>query len=150
MSWKKSLLLICKILGLFVNTMTADDKYSILDRNNLTQPIHMQLSKNRKAFCQFLTACWKCRSNFKHFFKKEDLHSLSISEVTFWEMSKTSHFRRPFENPGKPSHTLLKSAPQLLYNVYWWLWRKLKSKKPLLPICKIFGLFEYRWRVFCS
>ena len=39
MSWKKSLLVICKILGLFINTLTADDKYSLLNRDNLTQPI---------------------------------------------------------------------------------------------------------------
>ena len=29
-SWKKSLLVICKILGLFVKTLTADGKYSLL------------------------------------------------------------------------------------------------------------------------
>ena len=34
-----------QILGLFVNTMTVDDKYSLLNRDNLTQPIHMQLSQ---------------------------------------------------------------------------------------------------------
>ena len=39
MSWKKSLLVICKILGLFINTLTADDKYSLLNRDNLMQPI---------------------------------------------------------------------------------------------------------------
>ena len=34
-SWKKSLLMIWKILGLFVNTLTADHKYSFLNRSNL-------------------------------------------------------------------------------------------------------------------
>ena len=46
LSWKKSLLVICKILGL--NTSTADKKYSLLDRDNLTQPIQKQLSKKEK------------------------------------------------------------------------------------------------------
>ena len=32
-------------LGLFVNTLTADDKYSICNTLNLQQPIQMQLSK---------------------------------------------------------------------------------------------------------
>ena len=40
-SWKKSLLMICKMLGLFVNTLTTDDKYSILGTENLTEPIQM-------------------------------------------------------------------------------------------------------------
>ena len=37
--WKKSLLVIYKILRLFVNTLTADDKHYLLNRDNLTQPI---------------------------------------------------------------------------------------------------------------
>ena len=36
-----------------LNTVTADDKYSLLKRDNLTQPIQMQLSK--KTF--FLKFC---------------------------------------------------------------------------------------------
>ena len=36
---EKSLLVISKILGLFVNTLTADDKYSLTKRDNLMQPI---------------------------------------------------------------------------------------------------------------
>ena len=34
-----SVLVICKILGLFANIMTADDRYSLLNKNNLTEPI---------------------------------------------------------------------------------------------------------------
>ena len=44
-SWKKSVLVICKILGLFANTLTADDKYSLLNKNNLLQHLQMQLSQ---------------------------------------------------------------------------------------------------------
>ena len=36
LSRKKSLLVICKILGLFVNTLAADDKYSFVNRVSLT------------------------------------------------------------------------------------------------------------------
>ena len=38
---EKSLLVIWKILGLFVNTLTADDKHSLINRENLTEPIRM-------------------------------------------------------------------------------------------------------------
>ena len=50
LSWKKSLLLTCKILGLLVNTLAADEKYPVLNRDNLTIPIEMQLSQKQKAF----------------------------------------------------------------------------------------------------
>ena len=64
LSWKKSVLVVCKILGLFVNTLTADDKYSLLNRENFTQPIQMQLSQKQKTFSEFLSAVLKCKLNF--------------------------------------------------------------------------------------
>ena len=42
MTWKMSLLAIWEILGVFVNTLTADDKYSLRNSENLLQPIQMQ------------------------------------------------------------------------------------------------------------
>ena len=44
------LLVISEILGLFVNKLTADDKYSLGTKENLAQPIQMQLSKKQKVF----------------------------------------------------------------------------------------------------
>ena len=35
---------------LFPNTMSADGKYSLLDRDNLTQPIQMQVPRKQKKF----------------------------------------------------------------------------------------------------
>ena len=58
---KTSLLVIFKILRLFFNTFTADDKYSLLKRDNLTEPIETQLSKKQKTFSQFLLKVLKCR-----------------------------------------------------------------------------------------
>ena len=48
-----SLLVICKTLKLFINTLTADDKYSLLNRDNLTQPIRMLVTEKRKMFLYF-------------------------------------------------------------------------------------------------
>ena len=79
-SCKKSLLVICKSLRLFVNTMSAVDKCSLPNRDNLMTPIHMQLSKKLKTFSQFFLAFSKSRLNFEHFQKKDDAHSLFISE----------------------------------------------------------------------
>ena len=47
LSWKKPPLVTCKILGHFVNTLTADGKYSLLNTGNLTQAIKIQLSKKQ-------------------------------------------------------------------------------------------------------
>ena len=44
LSWKKFLLMTSQILGTVVNTLTADEKYPLLKRVNLTVPIQMQLS----------------------------------------------------------------------------------------------------------
>ena len=59
----------------FVNTLTADDKYSLLNRDNLTQPIWTPLSQKQKAFSQFFLAFSKSTLNFEHFQKKDDPQS---------------------------------------------------------------------------
>ena len=59
--------------------MTADDKYSLLNRDNLTQPIPTIISQKQKAFSEFFLAFSKSTLNFEHFQKKDDPHSLFIS-----------------------------------------------------------------------
>ena len=85
LSLKKSLILICKILRLFLDTFTADDKYSLLNRDNLTQPIQILLSQKQKTFSPFLSSFLKSTLNFEHFQKKDDPHSRCISEITVSE-----------------------------------------------------------------
>ena len=46
----------CVILGLLVNTFTADDKYPVLYRENVTMPTQMQLSQKQKTFSKFFDA----------------------------------------------------------------------------------------------
>ena len=60
---------------MFVNTLTADDKYSPLNRDNLIQPIRTQLSQKQQAFSKFFLAFSKSTLNFEHFEKKDDPHS---------------------------------------------------------------------------
>ena len=69
------MLVICKISRLFINTLSADGKNSLLNRDNLMQPIQMQLSKKQETFSQFFAAFVKSRLNFEHFQKKDDSHS---------------------------------------------------------------------------
>ena len=51
--WKKSLLVIHKTLRLFLNTLTLDDKHYLLNRDNLKQPIQIQLSQKQRIFLNF-------------------------------------------------------------------------------------------------
>ena len=70
---------------MFVNTLTANDKYSLLNRRNLTQPIQVLLSDKVKSFSQFFCAFLKFTLNFEHFQKKDDPHSRCISEIAVSE-----------------------------------------------------------------
>ena len=76
---KKSLLVICKSLRLFVNTTSAVDKCSLPNRDNLMQPIHMQLSQKLKKFFRFFNVFSKSRLRFEYSQNKDDTHTLFIS-----------------------------------------------------------------------
>ena len=79
MSWKKSLLVTCKVLRLFINTLTADDKFSPLSRDNLIQPIQ-PISKTNSFFLSFFYI-FQIYIKFWTFPKEYDHHSLCISEI---------------------------------------------------------------------
>ena len=79
---KKSLLLTCLILGLLVNTLAADERYPVLNRDNLMILFQMQLPQKKKTFSQFFAAFLKSRFNFEYFEKKDDPHSFCIFEIT--------------------------------------------------------------------
>ena len=77
--------MICKILRLFVKILSAVDKSSVPNREYLMQPIQMRLSQKEKTFSQFLSAFSTSRLNIEHFQKRDDPHSLFISEATVCE-----------------------------------------------------------------
>ena len=58
------MLVLCKILGLFVNTLTDDDKYSLLYRDNLMQQIQILLSQKPKTFSKLSSEILKPTLNF--------------------------------------------------------------------------------------
>ena len=69
-------------MGLLVNTWAADEKYPVLDRDNLTIPVQMPLSLKKIFFSQFLAAFLKFRLNLEYFETKYDPHRFSFSEIT--------------------------------------------------------------------
>ena len=59
LSWKKSLLVICILWRVFLNTLTAHHRYSLLNRDKLRQPIQMQFYQNKENFLNSFLGFWK-------------------------------------------------------------------------------------------
>ena len=78
---KKTLLVIWKMFGLFLNIFTPSHKFSLLNRDKSTQAIQMQLSKNKKLFLIFYFILKMCLK-FWTLWTKHDPHSWCISEIT--------------------------------------------------------------------
>ena len=82
LSWKTSLLLTYQISSLLVTTVAADEKYPVLNRDNLTIPIQILLSQKQKTFSEFFATFLKFILSFNKFETKYDLDTFCISEIT--------------------------------------------------------------------
>ena len=95
---KKSLLLTCQILGLLVNTLAADQKYPVVNRDNLTIPIKMQLSQKQKIFSELFPASLKSTIGFQCFEKKMTFRDLLFPKLgtpkTWSDKCLKSHIRK--------------------------------------------------------
>ena len=60
---------------MFVNTLSLDDKHYLLNRDNLTQSIQIQVAQKQKTFSDFFFAFLKSILNFKNLAKKDDPQS---------------------------------------------------------------------------
>ena len=81
MSCKKLPSVWYEILRLFVNALTADDKYSGSNMQNLLQQFQTPVSQKQKTFSVFFIAFLKCAWNLEHFQKKDEYLNLIISEI---------------------------------------------------------------------
>ena len=66
---------------MLVHTLAADEKYLVLNRENLTIPIQMQLSRKQIFFAYFYWI-FKSSLNSKHFEKK-----MTLIAFVFWKIS---------------------------------------------------------------
>ena len=135
------------MLGLLVNPLTTDDKYSLLNRGNLLQHFQMQLSEKRKYFMNFFLN-FPNLDSVLNIFKTNmmllaDVYlKLRTPEKVVRQMSKESHSRGLFNNQHcRLAETQLKSKRKHLYHNYWTLWAQFSCKKSLWVICNILGLF---------
>ena len=81
MSYKKSPSVWCEILRLFVNALTADDKYSDSNMQNFPKQFQTPLSQKQKTFSGFFIAFLEFAWNLEHFRKRDEYPSLMISEI---------------------------------------------------------------------
>ena len=70
-----------ELLGQFLNTLTADYKYSRRNRENYSQQVPMQTSLKLKTCSGIFIAFLKSTFNLEYFGKKDQSHSLSIIEI---------------------------------------------------------------------
>ena len=81
LSCKRSTLVKFKLVGFFVNTLTADGKYSSRNIQNLTQQLQMAISQKQKTFYRIFITLLKSRTNSNNFVKKDESPSWSIYEI---------------------------------------------------------------------
>ena len=135
------MLVLCKSLRLVtVKTLADDEKYSLLYKENLTQPIQILLTQKRKNFSHFFSVFLKSTLNFAHFQKKDDPHSRCISQITVSEKGEQINVcKMPFQRSlqkkhGKRAQRPLKSAQRYLYHICSSLWTSFGWKKSMLVL----------------
>ena len=70
-----------EVSGQFVNAMTAVYNYFRYNRENLPQQVQTLISLKAKTFSGFSIASLKSTLNLEYFEKKDQSHSLSITEI---------------------------------------------------------------------
>ena len=78
---QKSLLDTWKFFRPFLNTLTANDKYSLNSRDKGMQTIQMHLSQKQNVFSQFFSTFFGSALNFEHFQKKMTLIAYVFSKL---------------------------------------------------------------------
>ena len=76
-----------EVLGQFVNTMTAVYNYFRWNLENLRQQVQTLISQKVNAFSLFFIASLKSTLNLEYFEKKDQSHSLSITEINYCRTS---------------------------------------------------------------
>ena len=101
--WKITLLLEFEILGVFVDTLTADERCAVPECENLQFPIQMILSSTRNFFPQIFVRLMESTSNLKLFQKKKIVIAnifpkLQTVKDLLKPLSKKRHFRTSFNS----------------------------------------------------
>ena len=138
LGWKKTALLWWKILRLFANTLTDDDKNSCRNMQNFLQQLQTLLSEKRKTFCDFLLHFWNVHKIWNILEKRMSVLAWLFPKLLFpkevaTETSRRSFFRTPFSNQRVNGfQTPLKVARHHYYPFFPWISGKLSCEKTAL------------------
>ena len=142
-----SLLVTSEILGLFIYTLTADDKYSLPKKENLPKPIQIHLSQ-KKAIFHFFAPFLKSRSVFEHFSIKIWPSWLTYFRYKkLWKTWLIKYLKSPFREHPSTVNTLKSnkgfwSLHDSTFIIFFSsICTKLSRKLFLLMISEILGLF---------
>ena len=86
---QKSFLDTWKFFRPFLNTLTADESYSLISRDKWMQTIQMHLSQKQKIFSDFFPAFFESAINLEHFQKK-----MALIAYVFPKLPTTEHVLR--------------------------------------------------------
>ena len=112
---QKSLLDTWKFFRPFLNTLTANGKYSLNSKDKLMKTIQMLWSQKENIFSEFSAAFFESALNFEYFQKKTSLMAyvfpkLPTTKDILRSMSKRSRLRGDLNmQHGKQSETLIQS-----------------------------------------
>ena len=138
LSWEKTALLWSKILRLFANTFTADDKYSCRNMQNFWQQFQTLLSQKRKTLSGFFLHFWNVHEIYNILKKRMSVLAWFFPILLFpkqvaTETSRRSCLRTPFGNQRVNGfQTPLKVARHHYYHFFPWISGKLSLKKTTL------------------
>ena len=90
-SRKRLVLVRSEVLGQFVNKMTAVYNYFRYILENLRRQVQTQVCLKRKTSSGFFIALMKSALNLEYFEKKDQSHSLSITEINNCKTSSYLH-----------------------------------------------------------
>ena len=113
MELQKLLLETLRFFSRFFNTLTADDKYSVISRDYWKPTIQMHLSQKQMIFSIFFSAFFQYPLNFEHFQTKMTLIAyvftkLPTTKNVLRQMTKSSRFREPIDRRhGKWAEALI-------------------------------------------
>ena len=79
---QKFLLDTWKFFRPFLNTLTADDRYSLINKNKWMQTVQMHLSQKPKIFSELFFPFFEFVLNFEHFQKKMTLIAYAFAKLT--------------------------------------------------------------------
>ena len=89
MELQKFLLETWTFFSRFLNSLIADDKNSLISRNNWIETIQMHLSQKQKIFSEFFSEFFQSALNFKRFQKK-----MTLIGYVFSNLATTEHVLR--------------------------------------------------------